>query len=162
MSPPLAAALALLVAFVAQSALSLVGPAAARLVDPLLVVAVVVALARGEVWGMLVGAAAGWILDAHFGGTVLGLAGLARMLVGFVVGFAAARLLLLGPGSRLAVLAAATVLDARGLEWLAASFGIGVPTLPALPLAGRALLNALLGAALYGPLERRLRVEGAR
>ncbi len=162
MSPPLVAAFAVLGAFVVQSGLSLVGPAAARLVDPLLVVAVVIALARGEVWGMVVGAAAGWVLDAHFGGTVLGLAGLSRMLVGFVVGFAAARLLLLGPGSRLAVLGAATVLDARGLEWLAASFDVGVPTLPALPLAGRALLNALLGAALYGPLEARLRAERAR
>lgn len=159
MSPALTAGLALLIAFVLQSGLSLIGPGAARVIDPLLIVAVITALARGEVWGMCAGAVAGWVLDAHFGGVVLGLAGLSRMLVGFLVGFASARLLLLGPGSRLAVLAAATVLDARGLEWLAASFGVEVPTLGALPLGLRALFNAVLGALLYGALERRLRVE---
>ena len=35
------------------------------------------ALARGEVLGMLAGAAAGWVQDGVFGGTVLGLQALA-------------------------------------------------------------------------------------
>ena len=40
-------------------------------------------LTGGETHGMLAGAAAGWVQDVHFGGPVVGLSGLTKVLVGF-------------------------------------------------------------------------------
>ena len=53
-------------------------PAEARFLDPFLLVVVYCALVGGETHGMLAGAAAGWVQDVHFGGSVLGLSALAE------------------------------------------------------------------------------------
>ena len=58
----------------------------ARVFDPFLLVVVYCGLTGGEVHGMLAGAAAGWVQDVHFGGRILGLSGLSKLLVGFGVG----------------------------------------------------------------------------
>ena len=83
--------LALVAALVLQSGLGLVAPEDGRIFDPFLLVVVFSGLALGEVGGALVGTGAGWIQDIHFGGSVLGLSGLTRLLVGFAVGAAGSR-----------------------------------------------------------------------
>ena len=84
-------ALALLAAFLLQSGLTRAVPFFAKVFDPFLLVLVYCGLAYGEIYGMLVGLAAGWIQDVQFGGRIIGLSGLAKLLVGFVVGAAGSR-----------------------------------------------------------------------
>src|SRR5258708_27965934 len=92
--------LAILGALLVQSALTQLVPGQARVFDPFLLVVVYCALTEGETHGMLAGMAAGWVEDVHFGGTVLGFSALTKILVGFGVGMAGARLLLIGPAAR--------------------------------------------------------------
>ena len=78
--------LAVVAALLVQSGLSQVLPPAARLFDPFLLVLVYCGLAYGETHAMMAGAAAGWVQDVHFGGPVLGLSGLTKVVLGFLVG----------------------------------------------------------------------------
>ena len=103
---------ALVAALAVQSGLSLIVPAWARVFDPFLLVVVYCGLKGGETHGMLAGVVAGWLQDVHFGGRVLGLAGLTKTLVGFGVGLAGTRFQLTEPGARLLVRVLAVVLDA--------------------------------------------------
>lgn len=151
--------LALAVALLVESTLSRVSPQGARTLDPFLLVLVYCAMTGGEVHGMLAGAAAGWIEDIHFGGTVLGISGLAKIVVGFAVGLASSRFLLAGAGTRLLVLFTATVLDALLFERIASIFDIRVVELTWSGLISRAGANALLGVALFELVERRIRRE---
>ena len=73
---------------------------------------------------MLAGAAAGWVQDVHFGGPVLGLSGLTKVLVGFGVGAGSTRFHLAEPGARVLVLVLATVMDALIFNRLAAVFDV--------------------------------------
>lgn len=150
-------ALALLAALLLQSAMSQLAPAQARLFDPFLIVVVYCGLLSGETHGMLSGAAGGWIQDVYFGGTVVGLSGLGKIMVGFAVGVAGARLLVSGPGQRLLILFAATLADALLFERLAAFFELQVAELSFPGMVGRATVNAIVGAGLYELVERRAR-----
>jgi rod shape-determining protein MreD len=152
-------ALALLLALVLQSGLSLVLPGHGRLLDPFLLVVVYCGLVGGETHGMLAGAAAGWIQDIEFGGSVTGLAALTKILVGFAVGMTATRFLLASTGARVLVLFAATLLDALAFERLALVFEIPASEVSAAGLLSRAALNALVGGLLFHALELRLRRE---
>lgn len=153
--------LALLAALLVNSALSHVSPPASRIFDPFLLVTVYCGLQGGETHGMLAGAAAGWVQEAHFGGTVVGLSGLSKVLVGFCVGAAGARFLLSGPLARTCVLFGAGVVDSLLVQGLASAFEIRAYELPAGLLFGRAAVNALVGAAVFALLDRRL-ARGAR
>ena len=148
--------LAIALALLLQSALSVVLPAGARVFDPFLLVLVYCGLSFGETHGMLAGATAGWVQDTFFGGHVLGLSGLTKVLVGFAVGLAATRFQLTEAGPRALVLVAAVVLDVLLLGALAAMFDIGVGRPGLSGLALRALVNAVLGVLLFELLERRL------
>jgi rod shape-determining protein MreD len=148
--------LAILAALLLNSALSHVSAPASRIFDPFLLVTVYCGLQRGETHGMLAGAAAGWVQDAHFGGTVVGLSGLSKVLVGFGAGAAGARFLLSGPLARACVLFAAGMLDSLLVQALAAAFDIRAYELPLPTLLGRAAVNAFVGAALFAGLDRRL------
>jgi rod shape-determining protein MreD len=149
-------AAALLAALLLQSALSRIAPGQTRILDPFLLVVVYCALVGGETRGMLTGLAAGWLQDVHFGGPVVGLSGLTKVVVGFGVGAAASRFLLGGPGSRVLVLFAAALADTLLFERLAAAFEISVHPLSPLAVLTRAGLNALLGGPLYELLDRRV------
>jgi rod shape-determining protein MreD len=149
-------AAALLAALLLQSALSRIAPGQTRILDPFLLVVVYCALVGGETRGMLTGLAAGWLQDVHFGGPVVGLSGLTKVVVGFGVGAAASRFLLGGPGSRVLVLFAAALADTLLFERLAAAFEIAVHPLSPLAVLTRAALNALLGGPLYELLDRRV------
>jgi len=149
-------AVALASALVVQSALGRVAPAQARLFDPFLLVLVYCALTRGETFGMLAGGVAGWIQDIQFGGMVLGLSGLTKVLLGFAVGLAGSRFLLTSTGARTLVLLATTVADGLLLESLAAVFDVRALGLSPGGLLARASVNAVLGVSVYAVLDRRL------
>ena len=147
---------AILAALLLQSALGRLLPGESRVVDLFLLVLVYCALTGGETFGMLAGGVAGWVQDIHFGGTVLGLSGLTKVLVGFAVGLAGSRFLLSGTGARTLVLLLTTVADGLIFEWLAAVFDVKTLSLSTGGLLTRAGVNAVLGVAVYTVLDRRL------
>jgi rod shape-determining protein MreD len=148
--------LALLVAFVLQSALTHIVPRQARMIDLFVLVLVYCGLVGGETHAMLAGAAGGWIQDVQFGGGVVGLSGLTKVLVGFGVGVSATRFHLTEPGARVMVLFAATLLDALIFERLASAFEVRIQTLSLAALLTRAALNAALGGVLFFYVDRHI------
>jgi rod shape-determining protein MreD len=152
--------LAIVLATLTQTVLSRLWPAESRVFDPYLLVMVYCGLTRGETHGMLAGAAAGWAEDAHFGGRIAGISGLTKLILGFVVGLAATRFLLVGLGAQILVLFSATVADAVITHWLASVFGIPTDELSAGALALRGTVNAVVGAAIFTFLERRRNARG--
>jgi rod shape-determining protein MreD len=153
---PLWTLLAVLGALLVQSALSLIAPAHARVLDPFLLVVVYCGLSGGETHGMLAGLVAGWVQDVHFGGPLLGLGGLTKTVVGFAVGLAGSRLLIAGPGARTLVLLVASVMESATTQWLAGVFGVSLLVLSPVGVLWRATVNAALGTLLFELIERRL------
>jgi rod shape-determining protein MreD len=152
--------LAIALATVLQTALSHVWPGQRLLFDPFLLVMVYCGLTRGETHGMLAGAAAGWVQDVIFGSRVVGISGLTKVIVGFVVGLAATRFLLVGIGAQVLVLFAATIADALITHSLASAFSIPSQELSVWGLASRGAVNAVSGVLLFAFIDRRLRGEG--
>ena len=150
---------AIAIATVLQTALGLVWPGVARVFDPYLLVMVYCGLTRGETHGMLAGAAAGWVQDVHFGGRIVGISGLTKVIVGFVVGVAATRFLLSGIGSQVLVVFTATVADAIIMHSLASVFSIPTDELSTWGLALRGAVNAGVGVVLFTFVDRRLRSD---
>ena len=93
---------------------------------------------------------------ALVGGRVLGLAGLAKLVVGFAVGVGAGRFLIAGVAARALVVLLATVADALLVQWLASVFSLEATGLSPLALTSRATLNALAGGLLFALMDRRL------
>jgi rod shape-determining protein MreD len=153
--------LAIAAALVLASSVSRAFPEAARVLDPFLLVVVYCGLCRGEVQGMLAGLAAGWVQDVHFGGTVLGIAPLSKLAVGYAVGLAASRFLLTGPGPRTLTLLLAATADALLFSWVASVFDVRTAALTPLAVASRATVNAAVGVALFELIDRRVRREAA-
>jgi rod shape-determining protein MreD len=149
-------ALAILAAVLLDAALSRISPLAGRVFDPFLLITVYCGLQGGEVHGMLAGAAAGWVQDVNFGGTVVGLSGLTKVVVGFGVGVAGARFLLSGPLGRASVVFAACLVDSLLLQGVASAFEVRTYELPLAALLGRSAVNAVVGAAIFEALDRRL------
>ncbi len=145
---------AVVAAFAVQSTLVWLTPGYARFLDPFLVVAIYCALTRGEEHGMLAAAVAGFVQDTHFGGRVVGLSGLSKVLVTYVVGVAGARFQLAAALPRALVLVLATFLDAFLLGSLAAVFDVSLNAFPAWGHVLRALANAALGLLAFNILER--------
>ena len=150
-------ALAIAGAVLVETALGYVVVFPGRYVDPFLLVVVYCALVGGETHGLLAGASAGWVQDVLFGGRVLGLSALSKLLVGFALGAAAGRFLIASAGARGLVVLLATVVDAVLVQWLASAFSLTADSLPPLGLAARASLNALLGGLLFVLIDRRRR-----
>jgi rod shape-determining protein MreD len=150
-------AVALLGALLLQTGLTQVAPGYARVLDPFLIVLVYCALTGGDTYGMLAGLAAGWVQDIHFGGTVLGLAGLTKLLIGFGVGMASTRFHLVEAGPRALVLLVATVADAVIYTQMASVFDVASYEVAPARILLRAVLNAVVGVAAYELVERRHR-----
>jgi rod shape-determining protein MreD len=87
-------------AVIVETALGYLVPAPGRYLDPFLLVVVYCALTGNETHGMLAGAAAGWVQELLFGGRVLGLSALAKLLVGYAVGLGAGRFLIASTAAR--------------------------------------------------------------
>ncbi len=152
-------ALAIAGAMLVETALGYLVASPGRYLDPFLLVAVYCALAGGETHGMLAGAAAGWVQDALFGGRVLGISALSKLLVCFGVGVGAGRFVIVSAAARAFVVLLATVADALLVAWLASVFSVEMVPLSPLALASRATLNALAGGILFALVERRLRSD---
>jgi cell shape-determining protein MreD len=152
----------LLAAFLVESGLSRVSPAAARFFDPFLLVVVYCGLLGGETHGMLAGVAAGWVADIQFGGRLLGLTGLTNVLLGFAVGMAGSRFLLVSATSRLLVLFAATLAQAMLIERSASLFDVHVHTLSWTGLLLRSGANALVGILAFDFADARVRRSTAQ
>jgi rod shape-determining protein MreD len=150
-------ALAILLALLVQTALGRVMPLQARLFDPFLLVVVYCGLTGGETHGMLAGAAAGWVQDVHFGGRILGLSGLSKVLVGFGVGVGSTRFHLGEPAARLLVLMVATVVDAVLFSQLAQIFDVQAYELSPLALVVRAVVNGAVGMVVFETVDRQRR-----
>jgi rod shape-determining protein MreD len=148
--------LAIAGAVLVETALGYLVPAPGRYLDPFLLVAVYCALAGSEVHGMLAGAAAGWVQDVLFGGRVLGLSALSKLLVGYAVGLGAGRFMIASTAARSLVVLLATVADALLVQWLASVFSVEAGGLSPVALASRATLNALAGGLLFALVDRRL------
>ena len=148
--------LAIGAAVLVETALAYLVASPGRYLDPFLLVVVYCALVGGETYGMLTGAAAGWVQDALFGGRVLGLSGLSKLLVAFGVGLAAGRFLIAGAAARALVVLLATAADALLVQWLASVFSVQAAGLAPLALLSRATLNALVGGLLFALVDRRL------
>lgn len=149
-------ALAVLGAVLVETALGYLLPGPGRYVDPFLLVVVYCALFGGETYGMLSGAFAGWVQDALFGGRVLGLSALAKLLLGFVVGLAGARFMISGTAARALTVFLATIAEGLLVPWLASVFTIEAVSPGPIVLLARATVNAVLAGALFALVERRL------
>ena len=149
-------AVAILGAVLVETALGYLISEPGRYLDPFLLVVVYCALRGGEGQGLLAGVAAGWVQDLLFGGPILGLSALAKLLVGFVVGAAGSHFLISGASPRALVLLLATAADALLVQWLASVFGIEAAPMSPVTLASRATLTAVVGGVLYAGIDRRL------
>jgi rod shape-determining protein MreD len=94
-------------ALVLQSTLAGISIAAGTRVNLVLVVVVYVALAFGALTGLLAGAGAGLAQDA-LGGGVIGVGGLSKTLVGFLVGVLGAQFIVSQPFTRFVMFVGAT------------------------------------------------------
>jgi rod shape-determining protein MreD len=148
--------LAIVAAAVLQTALSRIFPHSSQLFDPFLLVVVYCGLTYGETHGMLAGTVAGWVQDVQFGGQIAGLSGLTKLILGFLVGLAGTRFLLVGAAPQILVISAATIADALLMHSLASVFSIQTLDLSATGLAIRAVVNALVGAGIFTMIDRRV------
>ena len=142
-------------ALAVQTALTALWPDVSWMFDPFIVVLVYFGLRSGEINAMLIGAAAGWIQDIQFGGAITGFAALSKLIVGFGVGQAGDRFMLVALGPRMIVLFTAALLDSLLLEQLAALFEVALRELTFPALVTRASLTAIVGVLLFEALGRR-------
>lgn len=139
---------ALAAALVAQSVLAGLFAGASAAVNLVLVAVVYLALAYGETTGLLAGTIGGLAQDT-LGGGIVGLGGLTKTLIGFVVGVLSAQFNLSTTVPRLVMFVAATFVHEavfRGLQAIAA----GRPfVLKFSPVLMQALVNGLIGVAAF-------------
>ena len=161
-----AAAAALVLALVLQTTLAQVVVRGTGAVDLVLVVVIYIAISSGAATGLLAGAAAGLAQDALSSG-ILGIGGLAKTVVGFVIGMVASQFIVVRPLPRFVVFFAATILHATvfmglyellGLRHFGKAYG-GV--------ASQAVANAIVGLVAFqliefvpGALQRRAANRG--
>ena len=152
-------AIALALALQTSLARFLVGGAAA--VDLVLIVVVYVALTGGSVTGMLAGSLAGLTQDALSIG-VIGIGGLSKSIVGFVVGAIGQQFIVTAALPRLVIFLASTVAHAAIFMGLYVLLGLGSFPSPWAPILSQVLGNAAVGMiactiieAFPGVVERR-------
>jgi rod shape-determining protein MreD len=131
-------------------------------VDLVLVAVVYVALTTGPVSGMLSGSVAGLIQDALSSGGVIGIGGLAKAIVGFLVGVIGQQFIVTAALPRLVMLVAATAVHGAIFMGLYVALGLRTFPSPWQAMVGQVLGNALVGMvafaiveAMPGALERR-------
>ena len=136
-------AVAIVGALLVETGLSYLVVEPGRYLDPFLLVVVYSALTGGETRGMLAGLAAGWVQDVHFGGEILGLSALSKLLIS-------------STSARALVLLLATVADALLVLWFASVFTIEVAPMSPITLASRASLTAVVGGVLFALVDGRV------
>lgn len=158
---------AIVVALVLQTTLARFVVRGTFALDLVLVAVVYVALSDGPVAGLLSGAAAGLAQDALSSG-FLGIGGLAKTVVGFLVGTIGSHLIITQPVPRFVAFAAATIVHAAVLISLYVLLDLRQFGSPYAAIAGQALGNAVVGVLSFqlaellpGAVERR-RAQKAR
>jgi rod shape-determining protein MreD len=121
-------------------------------IDLVLVAVVYVALTTGPSGGMLAGSAAGLIQDALSSG-VIGIGGLAKSVVGFLVGAFGQQFIVTAALPRLVMFVAATALHAALFMGLYVGLGLRTFPSPWKAVASQALGNAVVGLIAFGIIE---------
>ena len=140
--------LALAASLVAQTALSGLFVGGTVAVNLVLVAVVYIALAYGAVTGLLAGTIGGLVQDA-LGGGIVGLGGMTKTLIGFVVGVLSSQFNLSTTVPRLVMFVAATFVHElmfQGLQALASGGHFGVKFSVVLL---QALVNGLIGVSAF-------------
>ena len=161
-----AAVAALALALVLQTTLAQVVVRGTGAVDLVLVVVIYIAIASGANTGLLAGAAAGLAQDALSSG-ILGIGGLAKTVVGFVIGMVASQFIVVRPLPRFVVFFAATILHATVFMGLYELLGLRHFGKPYGGVASQAVTNAVVGLVAFqliefvpGALQRRAANRG--
>lgn len=121
-------------------------------VDLVLVVVVFSALTSGRVTGMWTGTLAGLMQDAMSGG-VIGMAGLAKTVVGFLAGVISTQFIVTQTFARFVVFILSTVVDAVLFMGLYELLGLRQFNSPVTTIVGRSVANALLGVLAFKLVE---------
>ena len=138
-------------------------------VDLVLVVVVYTALTSGRVTGLLTGSIAGLVQDALSGG-VIGMAGLSKTIVGFLVGVVSTQFIVAHTFSRVVVLFLATIVNAAIFMGGYQLLGLRNFGTPYAAVTAQAFGNALVGVLVFQAVEllpgaverRRMRGSGLR
>jgi len=125
---------------------------AAGAVDLVLVVVVYNALASERVTGLLTGSFAGLVQDVLSGG-VLGMAGLAKTVVGYLAGIVGTQFIVTHSASRFVVFFLATVLNAVIFMGLYELLGLRHFGAPFAAVAVQGVGNAVVGVLVFKVIE---------
>ena len=131
------------------------------LVDLVLVAVVYAALTDGPVAGLLGGAVGGIVQDALSGG-IIGVGGLAKTLVGFVVGVLGTQLIVVRPLPRLLAFVGASLMHALAFLGLYGMLESPMPTATIGAVGTQAIGNGVVGILAFGVIELAPRVLGRR
>ena len=143
-------AVALALALQTTLAQLLVGGSAA--IDLVLVAVVAVALTTGPVSGMLAGSVAGLIQDSLSTG-VLGIGGLAKSVIGFLVGAISQQFILTSALPRFLMFVGATAAHAALFMGLNVGLGLRAFPSPWKAVASQAVGNAVVGIIAFAIIE---------
>jgi rod shape-determining protein MreD len=159
---------AIAIALALQTTLGRFEVAGNAAVDLVLVAVVYVALTTGPISGMLAGSVAGLVQDALSSG-VLGIGGLAKSIVGFLVGTIGQQFIVTAALPRLVMFVAATGAHLAVFMGLYVALGLRTFPSPWRAIVSQALGNAVVGMiaftiieALPGMVERRRMGRRAR
>lgn len=144
MKAAVSAFVAIALAIALQTTLGRYLPTGTGAVDLVLVAVVYVALTTGPISGMLAGSAAGLIQDALSSG-VVGIGGLAKSIVGFLVGAIGQQFIVTAAVPRLVMFVAATAAHLGIFMGLYVALGLRT-----FPSPWRAVLSQGLGNAVVG------------
>jgi rod shape-determining protein MreD len=120
--------------------------------DPFLVAVVYIALAAGPTTGLLAGACAGLAQDALSSG-IIGIGGLAKTVVGYIVGQAGTQFIVSGPLQRFVTFVASTIIHAVIFMGLNELLGLAHFGFPWGGVLGQGVANALLGIVILQAIE---------
>ncbi len=147
-------ALALVIAFVAQTVVGRYLPFLSSYLDLFTVVVAGFGLIRGRMVGLATGSVAGLVQDA-FSGSLLGLNGMSKTTVGYLAGIAGRHLIVRSWSTRAVFFMVATLLDMAILALVGYAADVPVVLGEGLTPARVCLGNALAGMALVRVLDRR-------
>ena len=147
-----ASLLGIAIALALQTTLTRFAVGGTGALDVVLVAVIYVALTTGPVGGMLAGTVAGLIQDALSSG-VIGIGGLAKTLVGFLVGAFGQQFIVTAALPRFVMFVAATALHAAVFMGLYVALGLRVFSSPWTAIASQALGNAVVGLVSFAVIE---------
>ncbi len=124
----------------------------ATAVNLVLVAVVFVALSFGAVPGLLAGSAGGIVQDALAGG-IIGVGGLSKTIVGFLVGVLGAQFIVAHTLPRLVMFVGATVVHEICFQSLYSLVESRSFALRWLPLLGQAVINGMIGIIAFTVVE---------